>query len=133
MNTREKILQAVLANQPEPLPLPDISAFGGEQSGSMEKYLQVFRNIGGTAELVDSYDAIGAFIRAKFDVSKRVVTTLPELAGLGGLVDAQIDPHQYQNVEVAVIGGAFCVAENGAVWLTEALMGLRIIPYICQH
>jgi L-lactate dehydrogenase complex protein LldG len=25
------------------------------------------------------------------------------------------------------------VAENGAVWLTEQVMGQRIIPYICQH
>ena len=25
------------------------------------------------------------------------------------------------------------MAENGAVWLTEEVMGQRIIPYICQH
>ena len=25
------------------------------------------------------------------------------------------------------------VAENGTVWLTEAALGQRIIPFICQH
>jgi L-lactate dehydrogenase complex protein LldG len=25
------------------------------------------------------------------------------------------------------------VAENGAVWLSDEVMGQRVIPYICQH
>ena len=42
-------------------------------------------------------------------------------------------PHKYEDVELAIIRAHFAVAENGAVWLTEDLMGQRIIPYICQH
>ena len=42
-------------------------------------------------------------------------------------------PHTYDDVELAIIKAHFSVAENGAVWLTEEVMGQRIIPYICQH
>jgi L-lactate dehydrogenase complex protein LldG len=43
------------------------------------------------------------------------------------------DPHSFENVELAVIKAHLAVAENGAVWLTESVMGQRIIPFICQH
>lgn len=133
MNTREKILKAVLDNQPELMPLPDIRLFGGETAGVVEKYMQVFKSISGSVELMESFDAVTAFIRANFDSSKRIVTTLPEFAGIAEQIVVDADPHQYEDVELAIIRGEFCVAENGAVWLTETVMGQRIIPYICQH
>jgi len=133
MNTREKILEAVLKNQPATMALPDIAAFGGDNSNLPEKYIQVFNSIGGTALLVDSMDAIINFVQANFEVSKRLVTTLPELTVIAEQVSATVDPHHYENIELAIIRGDFGVAENGAIWLTESLMGQRIIPYICQH
>ena len=49
------------------------------------------------------------------------------------LISPIADPHSFDDIELAVISAGFAVAENGAVWLTEELMGHRIIPYICQH
>jgi L-lactate dehydrogenase complex protein LldG len=36
-------------------------------------------------------------------------------------------------VEVLEIHGAFGVAENGAIWLTEEEVPHRVAPFICQH
>ncbi len=36
-------------------------------------------------------------------------------------------------VEVLEIDGAFGVAENGAIWLTEEALPHRVAPFICQH
>jgi len=36
-------------------------------------------------------------------------------------------------VELAVLKGHFGVAENGAIWITEDLMGHRALPFISQH
>jgi len=58
---------------------------------------------------------------------------LPELNDTAELLSATVDPHGYEDVELAVIKAHFAVAENGAVWLTDELMCQRIIPYICQH
>jgi L-lactate dehydrogenase complex protein LldG len=49
------------------------------------------------------------------------------------LISIEADAHSYEDVELAIIKARFAVAENGAVWLTEDVMGQRIIPYICQH
>ena len=133
MSSRETILEAVLKNQPATTVLPDISMFKGEGSDALQKYMAIFKTIGGTVYLVDTMAAVKELVHTNFDVSKRMVTTLPELSDMGEIVSAAVDPHSYENVELAVIRAAFAVAENGALWITEDMMGQRIIPYICQH
>ena len=133
MSSREEILEAVLKNQPLSTPLPDISMFRGNESNIIRKYIDVFTSIGGTAFVVDSLAAIESLIRQQFDTSKRLITNLPELANSYEMISPLVDPHGYEDAELAVISAHFAVAENGAVWITEALMGQRIIPYICQH
>ena len=133
MSSREKILEAVLMHQPPKVLLPDISKFKGEQNDPVQKFISLFNSIGGSALLADDLAAVKAFIRQQYDGSKRIVSTLPELGDTAELVSAGVDPHSFQDVELAVIQGHFAVAENGAVWLTEQVMGQRILPYICQH
>ena len=133
MSAREKILGAVLENQPPATALPDMSMFKGDNNNPVQKYMDVFKTIGGTAFLVDDIAAVKILINQNFDTAKRIVTTLAELGENIELIAATIDPHTYDNVELAIIKAHFSVAENGAVWLTEEGTGQRIIPYICQH
>ncbi|MDO1445657.1 LUD domain-containing protein [Rhodocytophaga aerolata] len=133
MSSREKILAAVLENQPSKSPLPDMSAFKGATEGIVEKYMETFISIGGSVFKGASADDIKQLIQENFDTSKRIITTLPELADPIELLSPTVDPHTFQDVELAVIKAHLAVAENGAVWLTEQVMGQRIIPYICQH
>ena len=134
MSSRQKILEAVLKNQPQATLLPDISVFKGDNNNNtVQKYIDIFKTIGGSSHLVDNIAAVKALINENFDVTKRIVTTLPELSDSAELLSAKVDPHSYEDVELAVLKAHFAVAENGAVWLTDDLMCQRIIPYICQH
>ena len=133
MSSRQKILEAVLKNQPQATLLPDISVFKGDNNNTVQKYMDIFKTIGGSSHLVDNIAAVKALINENFDVTKRIVTTLPELSDSAELLSAKVDPHSYEDVELAVLKAHFAVAENGAVWLTDELMCQRIIPYICQH
>ena len=131
MTTREKILEAVLKNQPASSALPDITMFKGDKNDLVQKYKDVFKTIGGNSFLVDDMASVKKMINENYDTSKRIVTTVPELGF--ELILSSEDPHTYDDVELAIIKAHFSVAENGAVWLTEEVMGQRIIPYICQH
>jgi len=133
MTTREKILEAVLKNQPAATALPDTSMFKGSGNDLVQKYMEVFKTIGGSSFLADNIDAVKILINKNFDVTKRIATTLPELSDSFELISNAVDPHSYNDIELAIIKAHFAVAENGAVWLTEEVMGQRIIPYICQH
>jgi L-lactate dehydrogenase complex protein LldG len=130
---REKILQAVLQHQPEAKPLPDISMLKGNDANAVQQYIDIFNSINGSAYLVNDIDAVKAMILEKYDTGKRIVTTLPQLMDIAELISSDVDPHTFENAELAVISAHFIVAENGAVWFTEEVMGQRIVPYICQH
>ena len=58
MTTREKILEAVLKNQPEATALPDTSMFKGDDNDLVQKYMEVFTTIGGSSFLVDDLAAV---------------------------------------------------------------------------
>jgi L-lactate dehydrogenase complex protein LldG len=133
MSTRETILEAVLKNQPELTPLPDTTMFKGDYAGLVEKYMEVFKTIGGSAFLVEDMNAVKTILRENFDLTKRIITTLPELSDVAEVLSVTDSAHTLENVELAIIKAHFAVAENGAVWLTDELMGQRITPYICQH
>jgi L-lactate dehydrogenase complex protein LldG len=133
MSSREKILAAVLANQPQLSPLPDISIFKGQDEDAVQQYIDTFASIGGKAFLVEDIAAVRDLIGEHFDLTKRIITTLPELTDSAELLTLTADPHTLEDVELAILKAHFGVAENGAVWLTEQLMGQRILPYICQH
>ncbi len=44
-----------------------------------------------------------------------------------------IPHHSLQDVDVAIIRAQFAVAENGAVWVTEEDLKIRVLPFICEH
>ena len=133
MSSRETILAAVKQNQPPLSPLPDISMFKVTEVDIVAKYADTFTGIGGQIFRFAQLDAIGKVVPEHFDTGKRIVTTLHELSDFAELISAESDPHSYDDVELAILKARFAVAENGAVWLTEDVMGQRIIPYICQH
>jgi L-lactate dehydrogenase complex protein LldG len=58
---------------------------------------------------------------------------LPALSDVAEFCSASVEPHSFEDVELSIIEARLAVAENGAVWLTEEVMGHRIIPYISQH
>ena len=133
MSSREEILEAVLKHQPEAALLPDLSVFKPVEQNLVSKYTEVFQNVGGTAYLVEGLEEILALLRDKIDFKNRVITNLDEFKEVAEFVQADGNPHSFQDVELAIIKAHFAVAENGGVWITEELMSHRAIPYICQH
>lgn len=133
MSSRENILAATAKNQPAASPLPDLAQFGGNQPDVVTQYATVFTGIGGQVFRAKNLTAVNALIRQHFDTTARLITTLPDLGEPFEVLSPTIDPHTFDDVELAVIETQLAVAENGAVWLTDQCMGQRIVPYICQH
>lgn len=155
MTTREKILQAVRQNKPEPTLLPDLAELAQVASANVaddraQRFGDVLTGIGGQVVPVAGWADIEAHVRANYMVGEhRIISTLPQLAGvadrhwrsdatLADRPDAVL-PHSLADVELAIITAHFGVAENGAVWVTEPLLGsiqnrpLRVMPFIAQH
>jgi len=132
MSSREKILNAVRQNKPTVSALPAIPGSTTFSDRVVERFSQTLGNIGGQVISVRSFGDIEEYIRLNFS-PQRVITTLPELAGVGEVHWHGASPHELADVEFAVLMAHFGVAENAAVWLTDPLMMHRAAPFICQH
>lgn len=133
--SRDKILAALAQNQPELSALPAIPVFErDEELDLVVKFKTMAEGIGSTVYLVQSETEIQELIGTVFAGQQRIVCTVPSL--VSDSVPAFVlhaDPHTYEDVDVAIFKPLFAVAENSAVWLTEAEMGVRALPFITQQ
>ncbi|CAM3779832.1 LUD domain-containing protein [Mucilaginibacter galii] len=136
MSSREQILAAVKQNQPDLLPLPNVTPFQEiTYEDALAQYEAVLTAIGGKMYRVNSMEEVKAIIKGSYNsLEKRVLSLVPELDDIATAA-YEINPaaHHLADVELAIISAHFAVAENGSVWVTEELLGHRAVPFICQH
>ena len=134
MGSRETILSAVKANQPEKTALPDLSVFETSMKGSAHEFAVTLKSVGGKISHVSSYEEIIRILLKQYGKEMRIVSPINNLKDISSDNLENIQSiHDLQDVGVAVIKAHFGVAENGAVWITEDDMQHRILPFITQH
>jgi L-lactate dehydrogenase complex protein LldG len=134
MSSRTTILQKIKLNQPDLIAdLPNLNLLGSNNFDVVETYKTVLKNIGGDSVEVSNYEEIIKYIKASYDIGKRIITTVPELADIAFLDWTNDDPHSLEDVELTIIKAHFGVAENSALWVTDDVLGQRVAPFIAQY
>ncbi len=136
MTSREKILSAIQANQPDRLALPEQFTFKTTFPDLSAQFANVLASVGGLAVNVPDYAAIITYLREAYADLQSVGTTLPQLAELADVdLDTVTDPHDLAGLNLAIIGGQAGVAENAAIWVDERQIpsALRALPMITQY
>lgn len=134
MSSRENILSAIAKNQPVLSALPDNLTYSDVGMPLEEKFTTVSEAIGSKVVAVSDYDEIKAFIASNYASADRIMSPLAEFADIAeNDFSLSIDPHTFENIDLAILKPHFAVAENGSCWLTEELMGQRVVPFICQY
>ena len=134
MSTKADILNKIKQNQPAFITnLPDLNLLSSENPDVLSTYKTVLKNIGGDPVEVSNYADIIEYIKTNYNLQKRLITTIPELAEIAALDWTNDDPHLLQDVELNVIKAHFGVAENSALWVTDDVLGQRVSPFIAQY
>lgn len=129
MSSRDKILAAVKASQPEQRALPPLEPPAeGRPEDPAKQFVEVLEAIGGRAYIVSAWERIGTILKEEYTADKRIF-----LGRMGSAMEVIDDPHSLENVELAVLEAHFGVAENGACWITEDRMVERALPFIAQN
>ncbi|AWM35143.1 LutC/YkgG family protein [Hymenobacter nivis] len=128
MSTRARMLAAVRASQPAALPLPAVPLFEGE--ASVGKFTTVLESIGGQVVSLSHLNQLAATVALRYPSEYRVASALLRTTVA---VNAATAATILESIDLAVLRGAFGVAENGSVWLPEAAMLHRALPTIAQH
>lgn len=132
MSSREAILAAVKKSQPELLPLPQ-QDYVSAVPGDAQRFSNTLESIGGKAYLLNQEEGVLEVIAKLFPDAKRVVSVDTSITVHYLHEYESIVHHSLQDVDVAIIKAQFGVAENGAVWVTEEELKIRVMPFICEH
>lgn len=135
MSARDAIMAAVRAGQPPATPVPEIPTFRRPVGDPLERFIDASTAVG--AQVVTARGevpaAVDALMAERHPDLDTVAATVPGLAAATLRLDAVDDPHELAALDLLVCEGAFGVAENGAVWLSESAMGHRAAPFLAQH
>ncbi len=134
MDSRTAILEKIRQNQPViSAELPNMEVLGLESFDVVEKYKMVLQSIGGDCVDVSDYSDIINYVKNHYSTDKRIITTIPELAEFGATNWINDAPHSLEDVELSIVRAHFGVAENSALWVTDAVLGQRATPFIAQY
>ncbi len=133
MNSREKILNAIAANQPHqtPLPMMDKNAVISYADVYVQ-FKKVLESIGGKVELLQDIQSLKELLVAEKATGKFIVNTISALGEVDEWI-ALLPVLQLEKLDIVYLKGTVGVAENGAVWIYESQMLNRLLPFICQH
>lgn len=133
MSSRAAILGAIKAIGMEEVAMPELPVFNSWFDDLVLKFKEVVTGIGAQVYEAESPESITGVIKNNFELQGRIISNLPELSSIAETLTFNSEPQSFEDLELAVLKGDFGVAENGAIWLTESIMGVRVLPFICQR
>jgi L-lactate dehydrogenase complex protein LldG len=131
--SRDQILASVRENQPGRIPRPAIDRFEQPFTDLAARFESVLKAIGGTTiHRVPDHAAIVPIIEGERSRFPRIVSYSSDLSAVAETRFSG-PGHSLRDVDLAILESTLAVAENGAVWITDAQAPLRVMPFICQH
>ncbi|MFO7904007.1 MAG: LutC/YkgG family protein [Planctomycetota bacterium] len=135
MNSRQEILNALNNTRLGQVELPDVEREWNTVPDPKARFLQVLESVGGRAVEISDPESIKASLRRieAYREAKNIHSSVSGVSSAGGHWGQLTDPHEFEPLECCVIRGEFAVAENGAVWLTQAAVPCRAALFLTQH
>ncbi|HVP59073.1 MAG TPA: LUD domain-containing protein [Myxococcaceae bacterium] len=135
-SSRERVLALLRQARPPAMPLPDVPASPVRYEDLPARFAQSMTEVGGSClrvpGLAEAAEAVRALPVAQS--AKQIVSLVPDVLPGNLALDSVDDPHGLAGVDLALVPGQFGVAENGAVWLTDAVLKQRrAVLFVTQH
>jgi L-lactate dehydrogenase complex protein LldG len=137
--SRDDILAALRRNAPPAAAAPDLAGLGVVFADPIAQLAQSMAAVGGVcvqvADLAAATAAVAALPQAA--AARKAVSLVPGVdpPGAAEIVDlaAVADPHELDDLDLAILPGRFAVAENAAVWVDGRTLPHRAVFVITDH
>jgi L-lactate dehydrogenase complex protein LldG len=129
MTARDAILGAVRRNAPAESPLPALPVFP-QPDALVERFVAMSESVGARVVQVGADEAEVAILAA-YPEAEHIASAAP--VRCQGSVPLDGDPHELAALDLFVCEGVLGVAENGAIWLSEARLPSRVAPFLASN
>ena len=135
MSSRDHILSRINANKPELLDLPNIddSIFDAGLDITKE-FIKKVEIVGGNVIETTSNDNAISQVISLFPDAKVKYSTLDNNENFNTLDLSAIKKSQdLEDLDILILESDLAVAENGAVWISNKQLPMRVLPFITKH
>jgi len=135
MTSKQEILGNIRQHSIPEAQLPDLNQDWIAYPDKPQQFADLVHSVGGRCVTVPDLTKIQADL-ADSEIHKKAKKIFSTVTGVGpGNVnlDQVDDPHQLEDLDLAVLPGDFAVAENGAIWVTDRTLKHRVVYFIAQH
>lgn len=134
MASKDEILRTIRSKQTPETALPAIAGDWIRYADAYEQFRQVLESVGGCCLRVPSLSNAARRLMElpQYRAAKEIVSAVPGVAA-NVVQDGIEDPHQLESIDLTVLHGEFGVAENAAIWVTDAGIRHRAVFFITQH
>ncbi len=135
MTSRDAILEALRRAAPPERPLPEPPA-GIRYADPEKQFQESLQGVGGRFVRATDLAGVNADLAAfePYARARRVASLVPGAGRADVDLAALPDPHGLEGIDLAIVPGAFGVAENGAVWIPGSGLGPhRGVFVVAQH
>jgi L-lactate dehydrogenase complex protein LldG len=135
MTSKHDILTAIARHPAPAAELPDLSGPWIAFPDRLQQFADVLSSVGGRAVRVTNLDELNRTLE-ELPAYANAARICSLVAGVGRSnvdLDSIADPHALADVDFTVLSGEIGVAENAAVWVTDARLKHRVLPFITQH
>lgn len=136
MESKQAILRAVRQGLPPETEHPALDdGHWTRYDDRVKQFAEVLGAVGGQCVVVHGMDELNERLGQlpAYADAKKICSCVPGAGASHVNLDDVEDPHDLEDVDFAILAGEFGVAENGAVWLTDAALRHRVICFIPQH
>jgi L-lactate dehydrogenase complex protein LldG len=136
MESKQAILRAIRQNLPPEVEHPTLDdGHWTWYEDRVKQFAEILEAVGGRCLVVKSEDELNDQLGqiAAYAEAEKICSCVPGIGQSNVDLEAVEDPHDLEDVDFAILPGQFAVAENGAVWLTDAGLKHRVICFIPQH
>ena len=134
-SSKQSILTSIRRHRPAAAELPDLNQSWTTYADRRRQFTEVLTAVGGQVILAADSSQAGDALRSMpvYANATRIVSLVPGIGESNVSLAAVDSPHALADVDIAILPGKFGVAENGAVWVTDQDIPLRVIYFLCQH
>ena len=133
-SSKEDILKAIRKNKPAGTTIAPLPSFSTPKGNLVQLFQESVKLAGGEVLSVEKLEDLKNIIRQKFpDIDSQYCIDPAEIIDTKSQFSEVNDPHELEQLELAIFEGKLGVAENGAVWVNETQLAHRAAPFITQH
>jgi L-lactate dehydrogenase complex protein LldG len=131
--SKADILNRLKANRPvRAFDLPEHPEFSGPAADLSQGFRQMLELNNARVVTLPPGSNLAEVIRTEYPDAVKICSAVPDAPGNFAAASIQ-QPSDLDGIDLAILPGEVGVAENGAIWLSDRTLPVRVLPFITQH